>query len=356
MDQRTKKRVAEALLKAADALEPKLADLRITAADPREAGFLLGKRLADQISTTLRSAEEEAAPEWLVRGWELAKTETPRAFAFVEGMAEGSGAPIAKLFKSWYEELSFANEDDKTALKDFGCTDVVFRSPDITIIGHNNDEGPPTFARVVRLEIADLPVVTCVFGGDGPSVAVNSAGLVFSGNQVDATDTKPGVPRLFIFLEACWSPDMKTAEQVILNPNRSSSYNYILSDQTGQVVTLEASSNDRVKKYNPHGTTAHTNHFLWLTQHEGREGVPLESSELRLENALQSAEQAGRTLSVKDVQEFLSSHDEGGLCRHIESDKAGAETAFSIIFMPKERQFLFAPKHPCENNYSLYSY
>jgi hypothetical protein len=66
--------------------------------------------------------------------------------------------------------------------------------------------------------------------------------------------------------------------------------------------------------------------------------------------ALKELKEAGKDLDEDEMKEIMSSHGEGGLCRH-SSDKSRSATVFSIIFLPTQRKFLYGDGNPCETEY-----
>jgi hypothetical protein len=335
----------------------------IKASSIKEAGSIIGKKLKSSISEEIESDKIsdllEKFDDWFQKGNELSKKETPKAYEFITGIAEGAGVSVDNLFGTWYEELIYAKEEDKSKLKDEGCTDVIIKNNGNVMIGHTNDVSPQYKGRLFKLEIKNEPTIFIVLTSGAPSAGLNSNGLIFSGNQVDANDTKPGIPRMMCFMEALFSKTLKEAERVFLHKDRASSFNNIVSDENGEIMSLEASAEDhKKKKHKNNSIDVHTNHFLHLTSKEARVDDSYERSVKRFDRAIEEAEQAGKEMSIDDMKEIMSSHGDGGLCRHPNSptDVADVKTNFSIIFLPTKRKFLFATGYPCKADYKEYEY
>jgi hypothetical protein len=290
-------------------------------------------------------------PDWMAAGLLLTERAAPKAVSLVRGMAEGAGVPYEQLFASWYEELLFV-EANKEKILDTGCTDIVVKDGDNVLIGHTNDGAPNDKISFVKVKVNGLPDVLVVFSGECPSAAANSAGLVFSGNQIDANDTRPGVPRMFLYMEACWSRSIEEAERILMNKERASSFNNIVADANGRVITLEASATQSAKLKHKDGLVAHTNNFIWLPHKEGREGESLECSKDRLDRAIDEAKKLNGVIGISDMEAILSSHGKGGLCRHSKD----ISTGFSVVFVPKYGVMLYGNGLPCKTEYKAYQY
>jgi len=331
----------------------------IKSASAHEAGSSIGKILKKQINNAVKAYKIEKLIEdfsdWMEKGKKLSKQHTPITYEFIEGLAEGAEIKPDEAFGMWYEELWFAKEKDKTKLKDEGCTDVFVKDGDNVIMGHNNDERPGDGSRLIKLEIKNKPTIYASFTRGVPSIGVNNVGLVFSGCQVDANDTTPGIPRMMLYMEALFSKTLKEAESLLLHPKRASAFANVVSDETGKIITLEGSAEKEKKVNHKDGVDVHTNHFLWLKSKEGREGKSLKDSIKRLKKAIGMGEDLEEDMRIDKMKEILSSHGEGGLCRHTK-DKNESATVFSVIFLPTKRKFFYGDGNPCKTDYIEVNY
>ena len=312
------------------------------------AGIRIGKLLTDQIGHARRRFGGVPTPK-LARAVLASMEHAPTTVALIQGIATGAGVGFDDVFALWYEELLDGQPGDR------GCTDLVVMNEatadNSVLMGHTNDEAPGDGAQLVRIKLPSRPDVTLMFTGGRPSAAVNSAGLVFSGNQVDATDVKPGIPRVVLFMEACWQESIPDAVQVLLNPERASSFNHVLADSEGAVAFVEASATDVAMLRPSDGIFVHTNNFIGLPERQARSGEDLDASVSRLERATQELRKQHGLLPKDDLIALMSTHDEGGLCRHDDT-----ETVFSMVVAPKERTLWYGQGHPCEGRFSAISY
>ena len=319
-------------------------------------GKLLGEKIRDQITDADTSKERirlaKAYPDWMRTGMKLAEEHTPLTHALLCGIADSVNLPYSEVFAGWYEELTYIDTVDKERLKDTGCTDLVIKQGEL-IIAHTNDEAIDSESELMKLGAAGFPEITAVFSGASPSVACNSAGLVFSGNQIDANDTRPGIPRSVLYMEACFSNTLDEARRILLNPHRASSFNNILADYNGNVVNIEASAKASAEVPLDDGALVHTNHFIWLSDREGRVGKPLTGSKKRLSRAEEEIEELGEDFDVEDVIKIMKTHGKGGLCRHndIETD-----TCFSTLFLPERGIMIYGKGFPCSATYRAYRF
>lgn len=312
------------------------------------AGRGVGETLERQLTKAI-DALRDVNKDWLKTGLEMAYQHTPRAMALLEGIAAGAGVSLIDAFSVWYEELRDAKP--KREMRDTGCTDIAVRVGAEVLIAHTNDEDPGEGSKLLPVEVGGLPKLIIAFTGGRPSIAVNSAGLVFSGNQVDPTDVRPGVPRVLLYVEALWSRSIDEAAKILLHKDRASSYHNLLADDQGSVVGYEASAKKAVVLTPHNGLLVHSNHYVGIPEVEGREGKWFDKSVARLHRAYGEIKALGSDVTPEALVKIMSTHDEGGLCRHGET-----ETTFSVVFKPTQRTFWYSHGNPCTGEYRQYRY
>lgn len=312
------------------------------------AGRQVGEVIAQQLHEAIEK-QRDINQEWLKTGIDLAYQHTPKAMALLEGIAAGAEVPLIKAFVVWYEELRDAKP--RREMRDTGCTDIAVRVGADVLIAHTNDEDPGEGSELIPIEVAGLPKLIVAFTGGRPSIAVNSAGIVFSGNQVDPTDVRPGVPRVLLYFEALWSRSIDEAAKILLHPQRSSSYHNLLADDQGSVVGYEASAKKAVVLTPHNGLLVHSNHYVGIPEVEGREGKWFDRSVARLHRAYGEIKALGPDVTPQELVRVMSTHDDGGLCRHGET-----ETTFSVVFKPTARTFWYSHGNPCTGQYKEYRY
>lgn len=322
--------------------------LKISGKTFRECGYQIGTMFQKEIQEETQGYNPEEHREWLKIGLPLLQKHAKRTYGYLMGVAEGSDVPFIKVFMSWYEELP------TEPLKDKGCTDISFQFSDRgPILLHTNDVEKGLKSDVVLLDVKGFPIVTMIGMWGAPSVAVNSNGFVFSGNQIDSNDERPGIPRMCLLFESLFCSTMGEIIKTLLHPARASSYNNIVADNLGDILTLEASAlEQKVLVHREETVLVHTNHFIYLPEKEARVDESFYRSKFRLERALLEAKQLS---TLYNMLGLLQTHGWGGACRHGE-DSIGVATNFSVAFFPMKQVFLYGEGLPCKTTYKLYRY
>jgi isopenicillin-N N-acyltransferase-like protein len=143
---------------------------------------------------------------------------------------------------------------------------------------------------------------------------------------------------------------------------RSSSANYLLADDTGRAVDVEAAPGDGAQLYviEPEdGLLAHTNHFCAEATRAldaGADVVP--SSRLRLERV---RELVGSPAGSAEIRAALSDHEHypSAVCCHPDPALDESErdvTAVSIVMDLDARRVELADGNPCETPYRELDY
>ncbi len=149
-----------------------------------------------------------------------------------------------------------------------GCTDVIASGPATsdgrTLVGHNNDLPQSTQAdiRAIEWRVDGGPTVFSLGVGPWLSVSWNAAGLGVTGNELGSNDERIGVPRLLLMTVASRCRSVAEAKAVVTHPGRASSYNWVLSDRDGRVVSIEGSATAGVELgLGIDGLLHHENHY-----------------------------------------------------------------------------------------------
>jgi len=325
-----------------------------------DIGRQLGALFASHIRRDVEDCRESPPPvrdlsSVLLATHDLVTRLLPQVAEELRGMAEGAGVRPLDLLLTFYEELWDA-EDQET-----GCTDIVAAGVATfdgqTLMGHNNDEAPeapPPF--LLRLAPVDGPVVTGVaLGGTGFSVGVNSYGLVLSGNQVTARDVKPGLPRLLLVRAALDQPSIEEALKVLAHPARASSYNNVLADDMGQVISVEGSGRHmQIVMPKANGVLTHSNHYPHPKMKPVEGKGDFRSTKLREQRSCQLMDESAGLHTLETLASVLRDHRgfPVSICRHGED----AVTGFSVLFEPEVRRFWFVTGHPCLGRFLPFSY
>lgn len=320
-----------------------------------DIGFQLGRHFAAPTRDGCRDVRANPPPihdlsEALLIAWQLISHELPATAEELRGLAEGAGVRLMDLLLYLYEDL-WDSEDTET-----GCTDIAADAratlTDRLLVGHNNDEPPEAPApALIRLIPDDGPVVTAVaVGGVRIMVGVNDTGLVLSGNQLIATDLRRGIPRIVLVRAALDQSGIRDAARVLLHEARTSSYNNVLADATGRVISIEGSGRQSgFIRPTSTGVLSHSNHYL----HQEMQGVEgkgdMRSTHLREQRSCVLLEERAGRHSTTTFATLLRDHHgfPGSICRH----GTDSMTVFSVIFEPELHRLWYVAGPPCQGVY-----
>lgn len=325
-----------------------------------EVGFQLGTLFQEVTRKACREAQRnpppiQDVPTILDRSRLLIRKILPHMAEEIRGIADGAGVSEQELLLFLFEELWDSEESES------GCTDIAAvgraTANGRLLVGHNNDEAPSTAKpHLLRLIPEGGPEITTVsLGGIGPSVGCNDYGLVLTGNALYAKDVKVGIPRIVLVRAALEEPTMLRAAKLLLHPERASSYNNVLADQGGQVVSMEGSgSAARILKPTDSGILSHSNHYLHPEMKHLDSKEDRHSTVLREQRSCHLMEQFAGKHTLRTFARVLRDHKgyPDGICRH----GSDAVTGFSIIFEPERRRFWYAEGRPCQNRYRYWFY
>ena len=288
-------------------------------------------------------------------GMELTKNILPNIWEELRGMASGAGVPISDLFLSLYEDL-WDSEDFETGCTDIAATGIATKNGRL-IMGHNNDVSkncPPPI--IYRIEAENSSHATAIsLGGFGISVGFNSEGVVLMGNQLSALDGKAGIPRVILVRAALTASTLEEAADILLHPMRATSYNNVLGDKNGRLISFEGSGKKfRAITPSTEGVFAHTNHYIHPEMKDVDGKCEMHSTKLRLERSEFLMKNFSQKHSIESMKKVLCDHvgHPVSVCRH-EDDSF---TIFSVICEPEDKILWFCNKSPCEGEFLPYDY
>lgn len=302
------------------------------------------------------------------------QTHLPRVMLELQGCAAGAGIPFDDLFLMGVEELLYEEvrgRSDDTLTPPYiatertkGCSDLAAAPPATrdghVWLAHNNDLGASAADQlfVTRFRVDGEPEVLAVtVGGIFISIGMNNAGLALTGNQLNANDSRVGVPRLFLVRDILAQTDLEHALSSALLPERASSYNNIISSGDGRIVNAEGSASAVALTWSTEseGTIAHTNHYLdekMLGFEADKQNVAMSAS--RCSRAFDYARKYRGEIDFDICHRFVRDHVYApwSVCKH-----AGQSvTVFSTIIDLTMQQMWLAHGNPCMNEMRLYSF
>jgi len=327
----------------------------------REVGQQIGGQCKDRIQTIFTSLRKD-----LPKGatWQAMLAESkaylshsqkvyPQYIDELQGIAEGADVPFEDVFLLMCEELW---ED----VAWHGCTDMTARgratADGTTLIAHTNDLLPQTESKLVMLKVqagSEPEFIGISVGGIAISAGYNAAKISLTGNQLDANDTRPGVPRLLVVRAILGSTTLSEAISHCLLSNRASSYNNVIADGSGEVYSLEGSATDIEAIYIKDDVMAHANHYVSPSMRRfERDRSQIANSIIRHNRADYLLRRNYGVLTPELFRTLLADHAgyPTSICKH------GTEThtVFSIIIQLESLKAWIGRGHACETEYTEY--
>lgn len=289
----------------------------------------------------------------------------PEAVQEWQGIADGAEISL--------EEVFFAN-----ALTDF--QDVLWRigreevhGCTVFAVGHTETENEAAYIGQTWDMHASAEMFITVFHrrpNDGPEsitlstagcltlVGINSAGIAVGNNNLRPIDARPGAIYLALLHRALAQTDLDAAVQSITETHRASGHNYILADEHGNRVNVEATATQFEVDRLSEPRYVHTNHYL------SERLRPLEdpdmdraSTDYRLERLRQRfRSDSNGHLTPDRLQQLLADHDGGNelcICRH-GTDEDARSCAF-VVSDPKNRCLYAMLGPPCQGQMQEFS-
>jgi hypothetical protein len=277
---------------------------------------------------------------------------TPELLDEIRGLAQAAELDYAALLT-----LTLTAPFDSDALPN--CS-IVAVMPEQTaegrlIIGRNYDmfydvskEGATTYRTYPQGGYASLGNCDIWVGRED---GLNESGLFIGMTGIHLPGLKPGLAFWFIVrraLDHCATVD--EAVELIQNTPHAQSAGYLLADDSGKAVVVEATV-DGVELRGPEdGLLILTNHAVCpALAGKDRDSTCLPDSHSRY-NRLRELLEGSKAMDVKAVKQALSDH-QGGVCSHgVEAGRKHG-TIWSLVGHPGERGLEIAEGHPCRAKY-----
>jgi len=327
----------------------------------REVGLQIGTQCKDRLQNMFaglrkdvpKGATWDAMLEQSMLYLEHSRKVYPQYIEELEGIAEGADIPFEDVFLLMCEELW---ED----VAWHGCTDMTARgkatADGTTLIAHTNDLLPQTESKLVMLKVragSEPEFIGISVGGIAISAGYNAAMISLTGNQLDANDTRSGVPRLLVVRAILGSTTLSEAMTHCLLPNRASSYNNVIADGSGEIYSMEGSATDLEAIYIKDDVMAHANHYVTPSMRRfERDRSQIANSIIRHNRADYLLRQNYGELTPELFRILLADHAgyPTSICKH------GTEThtVFSIIIQLETLKAWIGRGHACETEYIEY--
>jgi isopenicillin-N N-acyltransferase-like protein len=330
-----------------------------------QVGYQIGTHMKSQLRELIQQSKENIEKEpdldWNdIRAQsqiflEFSMKHMPEYVEEIRGAADAAGIDLVDLFSDMCEEIF-----SKNYLK--GCSDLI-ASGDVTVDGsvlvaHNNDTSPSLekYAVVVHYQVDGEPEILAVgYGGLGISVGYNSAGISLTGNELSMNDMKMGVPRMLLVRKILSARTIGEAIDAAIFQPRASNYNQVITDENGEIYSIEGSGTDYEALYAAEGYLVHTNHFVSPRMRKYElDPRDITTSMVRYNRATRLMKNNKGKISLDLLEGFLKDHVNrpGSLCRHGEEVK----TTFSIVINLSTKTMFLARGNPCESEYYEYTF
>lgn len=330
-----------------------------------QVGYQIGTKMKKQLNELLQQSKEYVSEEPDLK-WEdiraqsqllleYSKKHLPEYVEEIRGAADASGIELVDLFSEMCEEIY-----SKNFLR--GCSDLI-ASGEVTedgsvIAAHNNDTSPSLekYAVVVHYQVDGEPEILAVgYGGLAISIGYNSAGISLTGNELSMNDLKMGVPRLLLCRKILAARTIADAIEASIFQPRASNYNMVLTDENGEIYSIEGSATDYEALYAQDGFLVHTNHYTSPRMRKYElDPYDITSSIVRYNRAYRLMKNNKGKISMEMMEKFLQDHVSRpkSICRHGKNVK----TTFSVIINLTEKAMYLARGNPCESEYHKYTF
>jgi isopenicillin-N N-acyltransferase-like protein len=340
----------------------------------REIGRQIGEACKIPVRRSLDNAREliESTYEILELTWEGAQIQARKYIPFAQerypqyvdemlGIAEG--ADVA------FDDLVVLNAMEGVtmdALHLAKCTSLAING-ELTadghvLIAHNEDWSPEDEENVylVHARPNDEPAfLAMTYGGLLPNVGFNSAGIAQCCDTVYPTDSRIGIPRIFVSRAVLSARTPGEAIDHTLVPHRAAGYNHLLVHESGELYNVEVSARKFAILYGHENYIVHTNFYLDPTmQAIEYEPDELINTRVRYFRALRLLRKSD-THSVKSLESIQRDHINypNSICNHLEPqldllDRQKTINAMIIDLTAKAMHFAWG--NPCQNSYHTF--
>ena len=197
-----------------------------------------------------------------------------------------------------------------------------------------------------------------LFGFNSASISMN---LNLLKNKDSLTPTG-GVPTHIILRKILMCENIGQVIATIGSAEGRAAKNYLVTDEQGDIIDVETTTNDLDIQYPERGIITHTNHFKAdRFKSDDLAYLVVPDAYLRSYRMFQLMERYHGKLTVDILKQLLQDHNNypNAICRHGDLKaplKMGrlTKTLISIIICPKEQKAYISVGNPCENEYVEY--
>lgn len=340
----------------------------------RQLGQQIGEAMAAQVRHSLESARAliEESYSSLELDWQGALIQARKYLPFaqerypqyvdeMQGIAEGAGVDCDEL-----AALNAMEAVTMDALHLTKCTSLAVneeRTADgHVLVAHNEDWVPEDETDVYLVHAVpddEPPFLAMTYGGLLPNIGFNAAGIAQCCDTVYPTDSRIGIPRIFVSRGVLGARTLVDAIGMALTPQRAAGYNHLLAHESGELYSVEVSARRFAILYGEEGFIAHTNHYLDAKmQAVENEPDELIGTRLRYFRAMRLL-RGSSAHTIKSLQTIQRDHlnHPNSICNHAMegSDPLDREkTINALIIDLTSRAMHIAWGNPCEHKYHTF--
>ncbi len=242
-----------------------------------QMGQQIGEAMRDQVQLSVENARRliDETYDTFELDWKGALIQAKKYLPFAQerypqyvdemlGMAQGAGVSA--------DDLAVLNAMEAVtmdALHLTKCTSMAVseeRTADGHVLAaHNEDWLPEDEANVYLIHAEpekDPPFLAMTYGGLLPNIGINAYGIAQFCDSVHPTDSRIGLPRIFVSRAVLSAANPETAIRYMLVSQRAAGYNHLLVHESGELYSIEVSARRFAIHYGENGQIVHTNHFL----------------------------------------------------------------------------------------------
>lgn len=307
-----------------------------------EIGQRIGQETRDEVHVLAGRLPRTSAdaPTTRARYAEYMKHVEPFPFIMdeVRGLADGAGLPFEVIARIQIVELN------RPLPKADGCTTLVVKDADRTIIAHNEDGGQADDVFMLKATYpSGMRVQAVCYVGSLPGHApfVNSHGLVCTCNALTPSDFRVGEPKRIFCRRVMDAEGIDEAIETLNSSMRAQGEHFVLA-QAGRVVSIEASATD-MRVTDIVANDYHCNNYLRPEMLCYEAENPSSNSFTRSAEAQRAC---GGLHTVPDLRAALSSHANHPhcFCRH----NGGGKTLACILLDCTEKRILVGHGPTCQ--------
>ncbi len=244
---------------------PFLPIFEIASGSGYELGLQIGTKCKERIQKTLvqsnnwfieRKERDNHDPSFLDLTLEIAKKYLPKYVEEIRGYADGANVD--------FRDICILNSADYATEET--CSEVILRTSDKIVIGHNEDfnNANSDLSYFLHIISENYEIFTHTYPGVVPgfSFGLNSSGLTMSCNSLPNTDRNVGVSRKLLDRWALESSNIaEFVERISFKP-RSGVFSYNIASMTESKVLNIETTEQEIYVTEPMESHFHTNHYL----------------------------------------------------------------------------------------------